>query len=66
LAYCKSGEGWGLKLAMAAARAGSQRFKTIVGRLFGELYKSLEGATVGNCVTDEVLRAVYKLYYYHV
>jgi len=66
LAYCKRGEEWGLKLAKAAARAGSQRFKDIVSRLFGELAKALEGATVGICVTDEVLRAVYKLYYFHV
>jgi len=65
LAYCKRGEEWGLKLARAAAWAGSG-FKGIVGRLFGELAKALEGATVGNCVTDEVLKAVYKLYYRHV
>jgi len=66
LAYCIRGVEWGLKLARATARAGSQRFKGIGGRLFGELYKALEGATMGNCVTDEVLKAVYKLYYRHV
>jgi len=66
LAYCKRGEEWGLKLAREAAQAGSHRFKGIVGRLFGDLYKALECATVGNCVTEEVLRAVYKLYYVHV
>jgi len=65
LAHCKRGEEWGLELAKAAAWAGSG-FKGIVGRLFGELYKALEGATVGKCVTDEVLKAVYKLYYLHV
>ena len=65
LAYCKRGEEWGLRLARAAARAGS-RLKGIKGRLFDELYKALEGATVDNCVTDEVLRAVYKLYYLYV
>jgi len=67
LAYCKRGEKWGLKLARAAARAGSQLSKGgIVGRLFGELAKALEGTTVDNCVTEEVLRAVYKFYYWHV
>jgi len=65
LAYCKRGEEWGLKLARAAARAGS-RFKGIGGRLFGELYMALEGVAVGKCITDEVLEAVYKLYYFHV
>jgi len=65
LAYCKRGEEWGLKLAKAAARAGSG-FEDIVGRLFGELYKALEGASVGNCVTEEVLRGVNKLYYLHI
>jgi len=65
LAYCMRGEGLGLKLAKAAARAGS-RLNGLLGRLFGELYKALEGVAVGNCLTDEVLRAVYKLYYYHV
>jgi len=66
LAYCKRSEEWGLKLARAAARAGSQLFKGTFSRLFSELYKALEGVAVGNCVTDEVLRAVYKLYYAHV
>jgi len=66
LAYCKRGEEWGLKLAKAAAQAGLHLFKGTGGRLFGELYKALEGATVYNCVTDEVLRTVYKLYYAHV
>jgi len=67
LAYCKRGEEWGLKLARAATRAGSQLSKgSIYGRLFGELYNALEGVAVGNCVTEEVLRAVYKLYYAHV
>jgi len=65
LAYCKRGEGWGLKLAKEAAWAGSGA-EGVVGRLFGELYKALEGATVGNCVTGEVFGAVYKLYYRHV
>jgi len=65
LAYCKRGGEWGLKLAKEAARAGS-RAKGIAGRLFGELYMALEGAKVGNCLTDEVHRAVYKLYYRHV
>jgi len=65
LAYCKRGEEWGLKLAKAAAWAGS-RFKGIGGRLFGEFYKALENASAGKCITDEVLRAVYKLYYRHV
>jgi len=66
LAYCKRGGEWGLKLARGAARAGSQRFEGIGGRLFGELYKALEKVDVGNCITDEVLKAVYKLYYLHV
>jgi len=66
LAYCKRGKGWGLELAKATVWVGSQLLKGFGSRLFGELYKALEGATVGNCVTDEVLRAVYKLYYYHV
>jgi len=67
LAYCKRGEKWGLKLAKAAARAGSQLSKGgIDGRLFDELARALENATAGNCVTEEVLRAVYKLYYFHV
>jgi len=65
LAYCMRGEEWGFKLARAAARAGL-RFKDIYGRLFGELYKALESATVGNCITDEVLTVIYKLYYAHV
>jgi len=65
LAYCKSGEGWGLKLARAAARTGSKT-KGITGDLFGELAKALESAAVDNCITDEVLKAVYKLYYFHV
>jgi len=65
LAYCEKGEERGLKLAMVAARAGST-FEGILGRLFGELAKVLESATVGNCVTDEVLRTVYKLYYRYV
>jgi len=66
LAYCKRGDEWGLKLARAAAQAGSQEFKGLCGRLFDELAKALEGVSMGNCVTDEVLRAVYKLYYAHV
>jgi len=67
LAYCKKGEEWGLKLTRAATRAGSQLSKGgIDGRLFDELYKALEGVAVGNCVTEEVLSAVYKLYYLHV
>jgi len=66
LAHCKSGTEWGLKLARAAARLGSQRFKGIPGRLFGELYNALESTSTNNCVTDEVLKAVYKLYYRHV
>jgi len=65
LAYCKRGEEWGLELARAAAWRGST-FVGIVGRLFGELYKALESAKVGNCLTDDVLRAVYKLYYAHI
>jgi len=65
LAYCKRGEVWGLKLAKAAVRAGSG-FKGITGRLFGELAKALESATVDKCITDEVLKAVYRLYYRHV
>jgi len=66
LAYCRRGEGWGLKLARAAAWAGSQQFKGLSGRLFGKLAEALKRAAVGNCVTDEVLGAVYRLYYYHV
>jgi len=66
LAYCKRGEEWGLKVAKEVVWSGSQLFKGITGRLFGELAKALERAMVGNCVTDEVLRAVYKLYYAHV
>jgi len=66
LTYCKRGVEWGLKLAREAAWIGSHRSKGVDGRLFGELYKALEGATVGNCVTDEVLKAVFKLYYLHV
>jgi len=65
LTYCKRGEEWGLKLARAATRAGSG-FKGVSGRLFGEFYKALERIAVGNCDIDEVLRAVYKLYYYHL
>jgi len=65
LAYCKNGEGWGLKLARAAARIGSKT-KGITGDLFGELAKALESGAVDNCITDEVLKAVYKLYYFHV
>jgi len=67
LAHCERSKEWGLKLARAAAQAGSQLFKDrISSRLFGELYNVLEGAKVGKCITDEVLRAVYKLYYAHV
>jgi len=66
LTLCKSGEKWGLKLAREAARAGSQRFEGIGGRLFGELYKALEGVKVDKCITDEVLKSVYKLYYLHI
>jgi len=65
LAYCNRGVKWGLKLAKEAAWAGS-RYESTVGNLFGELYETLEGVTVYNCVTSEVLRAVYKLYYAHV
>jgi len=63
LAHCNDERS--LKIARETAWAGSG-FKGIVGRLFGELYKALEGATVGNCITDEVFRAVYKLYYLHI
>jgi len=67
LAYCKRGEEWGLKLAREAAQAGSQLFKDrISGPLFGDLYKALEGVKADDCITKEVLKAVYKLYYYHV
>jgi len=67
LAYCKRGKKWGLKLAKAAAQAGSQLFKGgINGSLFGELAKTLKNTTVNNCVTEGVLKAVYKLYYLHV
>jgi len=65
LAYCKRGEEWGLKLAKAAARVGSG-FKGIDGRLFSELAKALESATVDKCITDDVLKAVYRLYYRYV
>jgi len=65
LAHCRMGMEWGLKLAKEAARTGL-RYRSILGYLFGELYKALEGATVGNCVTEEVLEAVYKLYYLHI
>jgi len=65
LTHCKRGEEWGLKLARATARAGSTS-EGIVGRLFGELAKALKGASVGNCVTEEVLGAVYNLYCHHV
>jgi len=65
LAYCKDGKEWGLKLARAAAWAGS-RFKGIDGRLFRELAEALKMAAVGNWVTDEVLKAVYKLYYFYI
>jgi len=65
LAYCMRGEEWGLKLAKAAAMAGST-YKGISGRLFSELHEALVGVKVGNCITDEVLMAVYKLYYLHV
>jgi len=66
LFYCKRGAEWGLNLARTAARAGSQQLKSIGGRLFGELAKALVGVKVGNCITDEVLKAVYMLYYYHI
>jgi len=65
LAYCKRGEEGGLKQAKESARVGS-RIKGIAGRLFAELYKALENATMDNCITEEVLGAVYKLYYLHV
>jgi len=65
LAYCKRGEEWGLKLARESARVGSG-IKGIASRLFAELYKALENATMDNCVTEKVLSAVYKLYYLHV
>jgi len=65
LVHCKKGNEWGLKLARIAALAGS-RFGGTIGRLFDELYKALEGVSVENCITDQVLRAVYKLYYDHV
>jgi len=72
LAHCKRGEKWGLDLAKAAARAGST-YKGIYGRIFDELYKALENVPVtntpesmGNCVTDMVLKAVYKFYYRYV
>jgi len=66
LAHCKRGDEWGLKLARATAQAVSQLSKGIVGRLFGELAKALEGASTNNCLTDEALRVVYKLYYLYV
>jgi len=65
LAHCKKGEEWGLKLARAAARAVSNS-KGIAGRLFGELVEALKMATMGNCIIYEALKAVYKLYYFHV
>jgi len=66
LAYCKRNEEWGFKLAREVSRIGSRPFKGLGGRLFGELAKALESAAVDNCTTDEVLKAVYKLYYFHV
>jgi len=65
LAYCKRGEEWGFKLAKESARVGSS-IKGIASRLFAELYKALENATMDNCITEDVLGAVYKLYYLHV
>jgi len=66
LAYCRRGEKWGLKLARTAAWAGLRRSLGFIRRLFGELAEALKRAAVGNCVTDEVLKAVYKLYYFLV
>lgn len=66
LAHCKKGAKWGLELARVASQLGSQLYAGLGSRLFGELAKALESVTVGNCVTDEVLSAVYKLYYSYV
>jgi len=65
LAYCERGEEYGLNLAEVTSRLGSS-ISGLHGRLFRELAKALEGTTIGNCVTDEVLRAMYKLYYSQV
>jgi len=65
LAHCTKYGGQGLALAKAACWAGTL-FEGTFGHLFGELFKALERATVGNCITDEVLKAVYKLYYTYV
>lgn len=65
LAYCERGEEWGLNLAKVTSRHGSSS-NGLHGRLFRELAKALEETTVGNCITDEVLKAAYKLYYSQV
>ena len=61
LAYCR--DDWGLILARLAARIGSL-FKTYDGRLFGELATILEKIGSGECLNNEVMKFVYKLYYY--
>jgi len=66
LSYCERGKEWGLELAKVAAWMSSQLSKGTGSRLFGELAETLKSATVSNCITDEVLKAVYKLYYLHV
>jgi len=64
LAYCKRGEE--KELARVAALAGSQLFKGVAGSLFRELAETLKWVSVGNCVTEGVLKTVYKLYYFHI
>jgi len=66
LAYCKKGKEWGLKLAKETSRVGAQLFKGLRGRLFGELAKVTEELTIGGCITDRVLRVIFKIYYSHV
>ena len=56
---------WGNDYRLEGQQHGSSS-NGLHGRLFRELAKALEETTVGNCITDEVLKAAYKLYYSQV